>query len=147
MDLYRIIYASRASDLARDDIAGILAACERNNPRLHVTGMLLLDNGHFLQLLEGRRSAVSDRLFAISRDPRHHGVEVLTCGPIASRLFSDWSMHHVAVHGANAQTLRRYLGGAQFDPFVMSAPSVEQLCLDIAAHSAAAAFEQTLRRA
>jgi Sensors of blue-light using FAD. len=102
MELYRIIYASRAEGVSKQDINDILAACERNNPRRHITGMLLFDNGHFLQLLEGRRAAVSERLLKIARDPRHHDLEVLTCGPIDARLFTDWSMHHVVAHGARA---------------------------------------------
>ena len=144
MPLHRIIYASKTEDIRKDDLESILGACERNNPIQAVTGMLLFDNGYFLQVLEGSRMAVSSTFLRLVSDPRHSQIQILTSGPIDARLFSNWSMHHVVVHGAGAVILKRYLSGAVFNPLDMSAASVEHLCLDFAAHAARVAIEKSL---
>ena len=45
--------------LAPDDLKGILAASQRNNQRVGITGALCLSSGIFLQQLEGDRTAVN----------------------------------------------------------------------------------------
>ena len=58
--LIQLTYASRTSKtLVPTDLAAILAASQRNNARVGVTGALCLANGIFLQQLEGDRSSVS----------------------------------------------------------------------------------------
>ena len=52
--LIQLTYASRTSrTLGPSDIKDILSASQRNNTRLGVTGALCLNNGIFLQQLEG----------------------------------------------------------------------------------------------
>lgn len=143
MGLYRIIYASRACNVSLADLESILDACQRNNPLRCISGMLLFDNGHFLQLLEGDRGAVSDCFLRIAKDTRHRDVQLLICGPIEARLFTRWSMYHVATHGAQSEMLRRYQTGLRFDPFAMTASAVEQLCIDATAAAMAAGCPET----
>ena len=133
MGLYRLIYASRAQDPSIEDLRAILAACERNNPAAHLTGMLLFDAGAFVQLLEGPRGPLTRRFVAIAGDLRHHGVEILTAGPIESRIFPDWSMHYAGQAGAHGAMLKRYSCGPHFDPFAMTPGAVEQMCLEVSA--------------
>ena len=130
MGLHRLIYVSRAIEMTQDQLSTILEACESNNPRCFVTGMLLFDAGHFVQLLEGRRAALSELFVTIAGDDRHRDVEILSFGPIASRLFPDWSMNYVSQYGDSSKVLRRYTSGASFDPFDMSPEAVEQMCLE-----------------
>jgi hypothetical protein len=129
MGLHRLIYCSRARDVSRADLEEILAACERNNPAESVTGMLLFDSEHFLQLLEGGRPAVSDCYRRICNDPRHGEVEILSCGPTDFRLFERWSMRYLAGDGAKGLDLPRFTLFGTFNPYEMTASSVEQLCL------------------
>lgn len=145
MPLHRIIYASTTGDIRKEDLEAILAASQRNNPHLAVTGMLLFDNGFFLQLLEGSRANVSTTFLRLAGDPRHSNVQILMSGPIDARLFSGWSMHHVVAHGTGAEVLKRYLSGSLFNPYDMSAASVEHLCLDFATHAARRAIEESMK--
>jgi hypothetical protein len=142
MPLHRLAYSSYADGLSQDDLTDILAACERNNPAAHLTGMLLFDSGRFVQLLEGPRDALTKRFLSIASDPRHHGVEILVAGPIDSRLFGDWSMHYVPAHGSRADLLRKYRCSDEFIPGEMSTSALEHLCLDFAAHAHSSAYHE-----
>jgi blue light- and temperature-responsive anti-repressor len=62
------------------------------NRSLGVTGMLLYDNGRFLQTLEGPPAALAAVWASIRSDHRHDEIEVLTEHMISSRLFSDWDL-------------------------------------------------------
>ena len=130
MGLHRLIYASRADEVTKEQLSAILEASERNNPKYFVTGMLLFNSGHFVQLLEGPRNALSERFVTIAQDDRHRDVEILSFGPIESRLFADWSMNYVSQYGDPSKTVRRYTSGASFDPFDMAPNAVEQMCLE-----------------
>lgn len=99
-DVYRLIYFSR-SELA-DDVAGwantvraILDVSRSRNARLGVTGALAFNGTNFIQVLEGRRSAVLEVYGSIERDPRHADVLVVEQGPVARREFADWAMAYV----------------------------------------------------
>lgn len=96
--LVRLIYLSRA---VRDehgrppDLGSILAASRRNNPRLGVTGVLMVSRGEFGQVLEGPEDGVEALYERIEHDPRHRDFEVFDLHPITERAFPDWSMGHV----------------------------------------------------
>lgn len=130
MPLHRLIYCSRTNGIKERDIQQILAACERNNPRDNLSGMLLFTSDFFLQLLEGNRSAVSARFLEIARDGRHRDVEVISSGAVDFRLFERWGMHYQPCATSPEPTLRRYSARGGFDPYDMSSSAVEQLCLD-----------------
>lgn len=77
----------RAGDI--DLLAG--KARERNRS-LDVTGMLLFEEGRFLQTLEGPPGAVAQLWSSIQRDERHERIEVLSEHMAAARLFSGWDL-------------------------------------------------------
>lgn len=79
--------APRTSDL--DQLAGRARARNRS---LDVTGMLLFEDGCFLQTLEGPPVAVAELWYSIQRDGRHNHIEVLSEHMAAARLFSDWDL-------------------------------------------------------
>jgi hypothetical protein len=91
--LVAAVYVSSARKaLSEDEILEILRVARRNNERVNVTGMLLYREGNFLQVLEGPASAVDHIVAKIKRDPRHHGVIVISRRNITERHFSDWRM-------------------------------------------------------
>src|SRR6056297_3774234 len=129
MSLHRCVYTSRGRNLGRADLDAILASCERNSPGRAITGMLLFDRGHFVQLLEGPRAEVTACFLTIGADPRHSDVHLLAAGPLDARLFADWSMHYVPEHGRRGDILRRYSAGQGFRPDELSIAGLEQICL------------------
>ena len=89
----RIVYLSSATRPMSDaDLVELLRASRVNNARDDVTGVLLYQAGHFIQLLEGE-SVVIDSIYArIEKDPRHHSCLRMLDGEADERLFADWSM-------------------------------------------------------
>lgn len=108
-----LVYVSSASRaLDEEDLATLLAAARANNERSGVTGLLLYNDGNFMQALEGPDDAVKSTFDRIRRDARHHGVLLLLKEQIDERRFPNWSMSIKNVHGlSEAQR-------AQLDPFL-----------------------------
>jgi hypothetical protein len=92
-DLIHCVYCSAASrTFTSTAVAEILSKAREDNERLGVTGMLLLAEGTFFQVLEGGAEIV-DRLFAkIESDSRHTQVTKIIHEPIAKRSFDAWTM-------------------------------------------------------
>lgn len=90
--LHRVIYASEAvgpTGFSTLTLAHILGAAERNNRRDHVTGGLLVHQGHVLQVLEGARPDLDRLLRRLLADPRHTGLRVLVDTPISARRWDE----------------------------------------------------------
>lgn len=62
------------------------------NAHLGVTGMLLCSEGATMRVLEGDAEALHTLFAAIAADVRHRSVTKLADGPVAGRVFADWSM-------------------------------------------------------
>lgn len=95
--LYRLLYRSRPAIDGPDEerqrqLALILAASRRRNPALEVTGVLMLQDGCFVQALEGPMRAIEAVFELICRDERHGAVTLIELAPIDARSFIDWAM-------------------------------------------------------
>lgn len=106
VNLIHCIYASRASStLSEADIQGLLESSRRNNAPRGITGMLLLIETSFFQVLEGEAASVDKTYEAIARDLRHDRVTQIIREPVAKRSFGDWSMGFTALNRSDAQRL------------------------------------------
>lgn len=93
MQLVRLFYVSEiVAPISAVDVQVILGASQIRNRRLDVTGVIAQSDGHFAQVLEGRREAVDEVMQRILRDPRHAAISVLLEEPIMRRLFEHWAM-------------------------------------------------------
>ncbi len=91
--LIRVMYVSTiASSLGVDAMTRLVAAAQRRNRQLDLTGALLKCDGHFAQVLEGRDEEVDKMMAKIAADPRHSNLHVTHCGSISRRHFPDWDM-------------------------------------------------------
>ena len=98
MDLKALTYTSLASlDLASADLEDIHCTAIELNALDGVTGILVFNGTHFLQIIEGADTAIDDLLERLRRDHRHSGLEVRDERKIESRSFPDWSMELVRV--------------------------------------------------
>ena len=119
--LIQLTYASRTSRiLGPGGVKDILAASHRNNARDGSTGALCLDNGIFLQQLEGDRAAVNVLYHRLLKDTRHQDTAVLDFGEIPHRRFTSWSMGLLTSLDTNRQLFLKYSASADFDPYGMS---------------------------
>lgn len=78
--------------LSDRDIANIVRASQVNNEQLGITGMLLYNNGSFMQLIEGEDEKVEGLFDKIRRDNRHKDVTLLIKENITHKNFDKWLM-------------------------------------------------------
>ena len=98
MDLTSLTYTSLARlDLQTSDLEDIHRSARELNALDGVTGLLVFNGTHFLQIIEGAHDAIEDLLARLRRDPRHSGLEVRDRHRIEARSFPDWSMELVRV--------------------------------------------------
>lgn len=91
--MINLIYMSSAVNLfTDDDLTELLRISRQNNKRSGITGMLLYNDGNFLQVLEGPPEAVRALYDRICRDPRHHNIIKLYEKPIDKPEFGQWEM-------------------------------------------------------
>lgn len=88
-----LTYQSRASAPPSDsELNDLVARARLRNQSVGVTGMLLYEDGRFLQTLEGPPEGLGTVWRSIQQDERHQDIEVLTEHYVEARLFSDWDL-------------------------------------------------------
>lgn len=75
-----------------NELLSLLQEARKENERLGITGMLLYQEGNFMQMLEGDKKTVLDLYEKIKKDDRHNGVLTMLTGDIDERNFEDWTM-------------------------------------------------------
>ncbi|MGY6550288.1 MAG: BLUF domain-containing protein [Erythrobacter sp.] len=88
-----LTYKSTAtSKPSATDLQGLVGRARARNRSLGVTGMLLFEDGSFLQTLEGPPEKLDELWSSIQRDTRHDHIEILSEHIVPARLFSDWDL-------------------------------------------------------
>lgn len=141
MSLMRLIYFSEtnfpiAGAQGRDMFRKILEASARHNIERGLTGALVFDWDHFLQVLEGEREKVSQTFVGIAQDRRHKRVTLVDASIIDRRQFSSWSMIHKDDKADTKALIARYGPDSHFLPERMSPAGLLNLCLDLVAAKA-----------
>lgn len=96
--MIQLIYASSATTpFGEAELTDLLKRARVHNASVGVTGLLLFDQGTFLQVLEGPEDAVRTLYDKIALDRRHDKVLLLFDGPIEERVFDEWKMGFVDV--------------------------------------------------
>jgi hypothetical protein len=98
--LHRLAWFSRARlrpSAETEDLQAILWASRQNNRRDDITGALLLRDGLFAQILEGRLAMLEAAFERIQLDQRHEQARVLYIQPITERRFRGWDMAYAGV--------------------------------------------------
>ena len=94
---FQLIYSSWAKpDLDMADLALMLAESRVRNNARGITGVLVLVDGVFFQIIEGEKDDVLDLMETIKHDPRHSGVKVYHEGETGERAFASWSMAYLS---------------------------------------------------
>ena len=98
MNLTSVTYTSLARlDLQERDLEDIHRIAREQNALDGVTGLLVFNGTHFLQIIEGSEKAIEDLIERLRRDPRHSGFEIRDRRKVEARSFPDWSMELVRV--------------------------------------------------
>ena len=88
-----LTYQSSASTPPTDaELHELVSHARLRNQSVGVTGMLLYEDGRFLQTLEGPPDGLGAVWNSIQRDERHQDIELLSEHFVEARLFSDWDL-------------------------------------------------------
>lgn len=97
----QLCYASTATrEMRRQDLIELLAYARKRNSIDGITGLLLFQGKHFLQVLEGDTAAVHATFKRICADPRHTQIALLFEDLVSERQYPDWSMGFQALDGS-----------------------------------------------
>ncbi|WMN60013.1 BLUF domain-containing protein [Pseudoalteromonas xiamenensis] len=98
--LIEFIYVSTASEsYTWADLEVLRHESSFRNKLEKITGMLLFDGQHFMQVLEGEEPKILALFNKIKKDKRHFAVEPLIHNPINKRHFETWSMGFISCNG------------------------------------------------
>jgi len=85
-----------------NEIRKIRSSAALNNTRDGITGLFLLVENRFLQLMEGEEDKILSCFNRIKEDCRHKDLRVLVQRPVPQRLFPKWSMHYYRISREDA---------------------------------------------
>lgn len=92
-DLHALVYVSKASSsYSLTDIDRLLLSARKRNEQHGLSGVLLYDNGDFMQYIEGPAIGLSEVYKTIAQSPMHHGIVELMREPLTVLRFPQWSM-------------------------------------------------------
>jgi hypothetical protein len=101
MELTSLTYTSLARlDLDAADLEAVHRTARELNALDGITGLLVFNGTHFLQIIEGAQNAIDDLVERLRRDSRHSGFEIRDRHSVESRSFPDWSMELVRVNAS-----------------------------------------------
>jgi hypothetical protein len=125
--LNRLIYVSRFSphfpgEPEEQDLVlkAILRVSLRLNGDAGVTGLLLVHQRHFMQVLEGPAEAVTATYERILKDERHTDVRLLGVNRSERRAFPDWAMSVRRVNARDGSVLHAPEVAGAIDPSGLS---------------------------
>jgi hypothetical protein len=102
--------SNKTKDLSTKELDHLLESLVKKNNKTHISGILMLKNNHFFQIMEGEADIVNDLFKVIKKDTRHHGVIKLLETSIKDRVFEDYETGHFSVitDYSNLKKLRIY---------------------------------------
>ena len=114
--LFELIYRSEAdTNVSDDDLLNILNVARNFNGQNDITGCLLYNNKHFVQILEGDFNMINDLYSSIKKDNRHHSVVTLHMKEIKERSYPNWTMAFKSLEAADMKNISNVLGIKEFE--------------------------------
>ena len=93
LKLFQLIYVSRATvEFSQEDLRELLENARVNNHKLGIGGLLIFEDGDFIQVLEGPKEEVLELFDKIKRDHRHTEVKKLFLQKTDKKEFGEWEM-------------------------------------------------------
>ena len=89
--------SNKNEDLSNDELDDLLKYLVKKNDEMHISGILMLKNNHFFQIMEGEADTINNLYDAIKKDLRHHGLIKLLETSITDRIFEDYQTNHFSV--------------------------------------------------
>ena len=100
MKLTSVTYTSLAHINGTSEFGELETSSREWNARNDVTGFLVFNGIHFLQLVEGGEEVIDDLVERVRKDPRHTGFEIRDRQKVERRSFPDWPLEVVRVNAS-----------------------------------------------
>lgn len=105
-NLIHIVYVSFSDgNLTESDLDELLFDVRERNKVQKVTGLLLYNDGSFIQLIEGPKEVIEGLFEKIKVDKRHSNIVLLLNEKITKRAFPDWTMGYVRLNNEQGKNL------------------------------------------
>ncbi len=105
-----ICYISNFPDgLTKEQINDLIESVSKKNNRNGITGLLIIKNKHFFQILEGENEEVDVLYKKIEIDSRHKGVIKLLDTRIEDHIFKDYNSGKFETFQSYADMKKLYL--------------------------------------
>ncbi|CAN5325705.1 hypothetical protein BH09BAC4_BH09BAC4_23610 [soil metagenome] len=106
-----IVYVSSLISLLKQaDLASLLEQSRSHNASIGITGILFINRGSILQVLEGKKELIEALYQHIEKDQRHTNLIKIADCPIRERSFRDWSMECKAITAYQLALLKTIVG-------------------------------------
>ncbi|WP_299892055.1 BLUF domain-containing protein [uncultured Lacinutrix sp.] len=98
------------TNTSQKELRKLSHSISKKNDELHVTGVLIIQNGHFFQIMEGEESTIENTFKKIELDKRHFGLIKLLDTTIDYRMFEDYESGHFGIVNdfSNLKKLKTY---------------------------------------
>lgn len=112
MSVHLIVYTSeyaKNNETFIQDVENITACAKATNADYDISGVLLVHDKRFLQILEGDQKDLENLMSSISNDDRHKNIEILVDEKVAQKSFAEWGMATFDLSddaGLNNETLK-----------------------------------------
>jgi hypothetical protein len=100
MKLTSVTYTSLARIDGTSELEDIETGSREWNARNDVTGFMIYNGTHFLQLIEGAETVIDDLVDRVRQDPRHTGFEIRDRQKVDRRSFPGWPLEVVRVNAS-----------------------------------------------
>ncbi|WP_299361289.1 BLUF domain-containing protein [Winogradskyella sp.] len=105
-----ICYISNfAKGLSHKTINELIENVNSNNTQEHITGLLILKNKHFFQIIEGESQKIDTLFQKIKKDKRHKGIIKLLDTDIEGKIFNDYNGGKFEIFQKYADMKKLYL--------------------------------------
>jgi len=97
-EILTLVYVSEESyPMNQNVLNDILEHSRKHNTKVNISGVLLYENGSFLQLLEGKENRVRALYQKICKDTRHKHVAKIIEFKSRQKSFAEWSMGYANI--------------------------------------------------
>jgi hypothetical protein len=125
-----IIYSSKATqEPVGLELIVLVLQSRRNNERDGITGALVYGGGLFMQVIEGKKEAVTALYERICTDPRHQAIHKLVDKPMQERAFATWVMAFQKLSPEQVLELEGYSSPARWAQRCLASDFAEALLL------------------
>lgn len=104
--IFYLAYTSRRTipSLSIAERKAMIDRSRMRNDQNGITGVIIVHDGYFTQLIEGSKKAVLRLWENIQKDTRHIGLEKLFEGEEQQRMFEGWPLKYEIANCASIQT-------------------------------------------